>query len=51
MQEVERMSDRILFLFRGRLIADGPPREVLRRFARASLEEMFLEVTRHGAAS
>jgi len=51
MQEVERMSDRILFLFRGRLIADGPPREVLRRFARESLEEMFLEVTRHGAAS
>jgi ABC-2 type transport system ATP-binding protein len=51
MQEVERLSDRILFLFRGQLIADGPPGDVLRKFARENLEEMFLEVARHGAAS
>lgn len=46
MQEVERLSDRILFLHRGRLIAEGPPREVLRRFARDTLERMFLDVAR-----
>jgi ABC-2 type transport system ATP-binding protein len=49
MQEVERLSDRILFLHRGRLIADGPPGDVLRAFARDTLEEMFLDVARHGA--
>jgi ABC-2 type transport system ATP-binding protein len=51
MQEVERLSDRILFLNRGRLIADGPPGEVLRAFARDTLEEMFLDVARQGAPS
>ena len=48
MQEVERLSDRILFLHEGRLIADGPPGDVLRAFARETLEEMFLDVARHG---
>ncbi len=48
MQEVERLSDRILFLHKGRLIADGPPGDVLRRFARDTLEEMFLDVARGG---
>jgi ABC-2 type transport system ATP-binding protein len=51
MQEVERLSDRILFLHKGRLIAEGPPGDVLRRFARATLEEMFLDVARGGVAS
>ncbi len=49
MQEVERLSDRILFLHRGRLIADGPPGEVLRQFARDTLEHMFLDLAREGA--
>jgi len=46
MQEVERLSDRILFLHKGHLIAEGPPGEVLQRFARDTLEEMFLDVAR-----
>ena len=46
MQEVERLSDRILFLHRGRLIAAGPPGDVLRQFARDTLERMFVDVAR-----
>ncbi len=45
MQEVERLSDRIVFLHQGRIIADGPP---LRAFAQDTLEAMFLDVARHG---
>lgn len=51
MQEVERLSDRILFLHKGHLIAEGPPGEVLQRFARDTLEEMFLDVARGGPAA
>ena len=46
MQEVERLSDRILFLHHGRLLAEGPPGEVLRRFERDTLEHMFLDLAR-----
>jgi len=46
MQEVERLSDRILFLHRGRLVADGAPDAVLRRFERDTLERMFLDLAR-----
>ncbi len=46
MQEVERLSDRILFLHRGRLLADGTPADVLRRFERDTLERMFLDLAR-----
>ncbi len=49
MQEVERLSDRILFLHRGRLIADGSPGEVLRQFERDTLEHMFLDLAREEA--
>ena len=51
MQEVERLSDRILFLHQGRLIAEGPPREVLRRFDTDTLEHMFLDLARQEASS
>ncbi len=46
MQEVERLSDRILFLHHGHIIAEGPPGDVLRRFERDTLEHMFLDLAR-----
>jgi ABC-2 type transport system ATP-binding protein len=46
MKEMEEMSDRIIFLHRGQIIAEGKPKEVIRSFGRANLEEVFLKVAR-----
>jgi len=46
MKEMEEMSDRIIFLHRGRIIAKGRPDEVIQGFNRKSLEEVFLKVAR-----
>ena len=50
MKEMEEMSDRIIFLHKGQIIAEGQPREVIRSFGRANLEEVFLKVAREEEA-
>ena len=53
MQEVERLCSRIMIMKRGRIHAEGTPTELGRRFGRASLEEVFLDIARapHEVAS
>lgn len=46
MQEVERIAERVLVLRRGRLIGEGAPRELIERYGRNNLEEVFLDVAR-----
>ena len=48
MQEVETFCDRILFLHKGRRLAEGSPREVLERFKSRSLDELFIRVAKSG---
>jgi ABC-2 type transport system ATP-binding protein len=46
MREMEEMSDRIVFLQRGRIVAEGTAREIIDRFGKADLEEVFLKFAR-----
>jgi len=46
MREMEMMCDRILFLNKGRLIATGTPKELVKRFGKENLEEVFLKIAR-----
>ncbi|MBI5599485.1 MAG: ABC transporter ATP-binding protein [Deltaproteobacteria bacterium] len=46
MKEMEEMCDRIIFLDRGKILAEGRPSEVMREFKGASLEEVFLKIAR-----
>lgn len=46
MREMEEMSDRIIFLQRGRLVAEGTAQSIVDRFGQTDLEEVFLKLAR-----
>ncbi len=46
MREMEEMSDRIIFLQRGRLVAEGTAQAIVEQFGKADLEEVFLKLAR-----
>jgi ABC-2 type transport system ATP-binding protein len=48
MRDVEEVCDRILFLHRGQIAAQGTPGEVTARFHQTSLEQVFIQVARGG---
>jgi ABC-2 type transport system ATP-binding protein len=48
MKEMEEMSERIIFLDKGRIIATGRVEDVVGEFERESLEEVFLKIAGKG---
>ncbi|KAB2851704.1 MAG: ABC transporter ATP-binding protein [Hyphomicrobiaceae bacterium] len=46
MTEVERLAERAIMLQEGRIVADGSPAELIERFGRRTLEEVFLDIAR-----
>src|SRR5262245_19388540 len=48
MAEVVRLADRVIMLEKGRIIADETPEELIKRFGRETLEEVFLAIARLG---
>jgi ABC-2 type transport system ATP-binding protein len=46
MREVERLSTRIIFLHRGRILADGPTHAVVEQYGKHDLEEFFVALAR-----
>jgi ABC-2 type transport system ATP-binding protein len=48
MHDVERLCRRVVFLSRGRIVADGTPEEIASRFGGASLEDTFVKVASGG---
>lgn len=49
MTEVERLCERVIFLSKGRIVADGTAEEVAASFSRADLEGVFLHLAAEGA--
>jgi len=46
MKEMEEMSDRIIFLQRVKIVAQGTAQEIIERFGQQDLEEVFLKLAR-----
>jgi ABC-2 type transport system ATP-binding protein len=49
MREVERLAGRVIMLEKGTVIADETPANLIERFRRANLEEVFLAIARRGS--
>ena len=50
MAEVERLCDKVLMLRAGVIVDRGSPPELIARFGRRNLEEVFLDIARHRGA-
>jgi ABC-2 type transport system ATP-binding protein len=48
MRDVEEVCDRVLFMHKGRIIAEGTPQQVVDKFQQKSLEDVFISVARGG---
>ena len=46
MKEVEEVCDRIIFINKGKIIAEGTSEEVLKKYGLANLEEVFIKLVR-----
>jgi ABC-2 type transport system ATP-binding protein len=50
MTEVERIATDVLMMRRGRLVDRGTPDELVERYGRDNMEEVFLDIARQGVA-
>ena len=46
MKEMEEMSDRIIFLQKGKIVAQGTAQEITKQFGQRDLEDVFLKLAR-----
>jgi ABC-2 type transport system ATP-binding protein len=46
MRDIEEVCDRLLFIHKGRVVAEGTPAEVVTRFQQVSLEDVFIQIAR-----
>ena len=46
MAEVERLCSRVMMMRAGRIVDQGSPAELIGRYGRATLEDVFLDIAR-----
>lgn len=48
MKDIEEVCDRVIFLHKGKVVAEGTPKEIVDRSEQASLEDVFIKIARSG---
>lgn len=48
MKDIEEVCDRVIFLHKGKVVAEGTPAELVRRSEQSSLEDVFIKIARSG---
>lgn len=48
MLEVERLCDQVLMMKQGRIVDSGSPKDLIEKYGRTTLEDVFLDVARRG---
>jgi ABC-2 type transport system ATP-binding protein len=51
MAEVERLCDHVMMMKQGAIVDEGAPEELIRRYGRQNLEEVFLDIARDRAVA
>jgi ABC-2 type transport system ATP-binding protein len=47
MTEVERLADNVIMMNKGRIVDQGSPRDLLSRYGRENMEEVFIDIARN----
>jgi len=48
MQEIETLCDRVIFINHGKIVDDASPKELIKKYGRKDLNEVFLHIARKG---
>ncbi len=48
MKDIEEVCGRVIFLHKGKVVAEGTPAEIVRRSEQSSLEDVFIKIARSG---
>ncbi|HSJ03703.1 MAG TPA: ABC transporter ATP-binding protein [Verrucomicrobium sp.] len=48
MQDIKEVCDRVIFLHKGKIVAEGTPEEILQKSNESTLEDVFIKIARNG---
>jgi ABC-2 type transport system ATP-binding protein len=48
MRDIEEVCDRVIFLHKGKIVAEGTPDQIVKKFEEQSLENVFIKIARSG---